>query len=312
MAGTVLGSDSRRSSPAEARELRQAFARARAIHKQHGKSYYFAARLFPRELQQATFALYAFFRVPDEIVDNSPLETPDDLREVKRRLEEWGEQWQQAFREGRSDHPVLHVTAHTFRRYEIPYEYSEAFLRAMIQDTVQTRYETYADLENYMYGSAAVVGLMMSHVIGFREGALEHACQLGYAMQLTNFLRDVDEDYQLRGRVYLPQEDLARFGVTDEQIAARRFDDNFRALAKFQAERAHRLYDEANAGIPMLQPEGRLAVACASTLYRAILKKLSQQDWNVFAGRAKTSSREKVALAARTYRGHRRGNYAFH
>ena len=297
------------NTPSETRELELAFARARAIHKHHGKSYYFAARMFPRELQQATFALYAFFRVPDEIVDNSPLETPSDLQAVKDELNQWGEQWRAAYQSGRSEHPVLHVTAHTFHRYQIPYDYSEAFLAAMIQDTYQARYATYADLEGYMYGSAAVVGLMMSHVIGFQNPALEHAEKLGYAMQLTNFLRDVDEDYQLRGRVYLPQDELAQFGVTDEQISARQFDDNFRALAQFQAQRAHRLYDEANQGIALLQPEGRMAVACASVLYRAILGKLAAQDWNVFARRAKTGLGEKMGLAARTYRRHRRGNY---
>ena len=214
-------------SPGEARELQRAFERARAIHKHHGKSYYFAAKLFPRELQQATFALYAFFRVPDEIVDSSPLATEEDLAEVKRRLHEWGERWRHAYDVGRSTHPVLHVTAHTFRRYNIPYEYSESFLAAMIQDTYQARYETFDDLCGYMYGSAAVVGLMMSHVIGFRPPALEHAQKLGYAMQLTNFLRDIDEDYQERGRVYMPQDELARFGLNTRDIAEQRFSPAF-------------------------------------------------------------------------------------
>ena len=141
---------------------------------------------------------------------------------------------------------------------------------------------------------------MMSHIIGFSDHkALEHATKLGNAMQLTNFLRDIDEDYGQRGRVYMPQDELKQFGLSDEDIAQRRFSPQFREFMEFQAGRAHRLYDEANQGIAMLRPEGRFAVSSASTLYRAILDKLEAQDWNPFAKRAATSGLEKVALLRR-------------
>ena len=270
---------------------------ARRLHKKHGTSYYFATAFFPRHLREATFALYAFFRVPDELVDNP------DSGDPRRALEDWRGDWRRAYRTGEAEHPVLRATAHVFHRYEIPYEHSEAFLSAMFRDLDDTRYPTYADLENYMYGSAAVVGLMMSHVIGFSDpSALPFAEKLGHAMQLTNFLRDIDEDFSQRGRIYLPLDEMARFNVSPEQIAERRFDRNFEALMRGQAARAHRLYDEAAPGIPLLHPDGQRAVRVAATLYRAILTKLEAQGFDPFAGRARTSAVEKAVLAARAWR----------
>ena len=284
------------------RALNVDFEVARRLHKKHGTSYYFATKLFPRTPRLATHALYAFFRVPDEIVDNSKIENTADLARVKNELSAWREQWESAYRSGESSDAVLRVTAHVFRKYNIPFEYSRAFLDAMTQDLEKTRYATYAELESYMYGSAAVVGLMMSHVIGFAEGALPRAEKLGYAMQLTNFLRDVDEDFTERGRVYLPQDEMARFGVTDADIEARRFTPNFRNLMEFQANRARELYRESDAGIPLLARYGRFPVRTAGALYGAILDKLAQQNYDPFAGRARTNLREKLALTFRASR----------
>jgi len=158
-----------------------------------------------------------------------------------------------------------------------------------------------------MYGSAACVGLMMSSVIGFvnesqRETGLKHAAQLGYAMQLTNFLRDIEEDYVQRKRVYMPQDELAQFNLSTRSVAEKKFDDDFKRFMIWQSERAKKLYAEAATGIPMLNDYGRFPVACASALYSAILGKLKDQDWNPFAGRARTSKVEKLALAWRAKR----------
>ena len=276
---------------------------ARRLNKKHGTSYYFATWFFPGHLREATFALYAFFRVPDEFVDNKASGQAGTEQAVTL-LKSWRADWQQAYHQRDSHDPVLRLNAEIFHRHQIPYSYSEAFLAAMFRDLSDTRYVTYADLESYMYGSAAVVGLMMSHVIGFSDPvALEYAQKLGYAMQLTNFLRDIDEDFVERGRIYLPLDELARFGVREEQFAERRFDKNFQTLMQFQTERAHRLYDQANPGIELLRPEGRRAVRVASALYRAILTKLEEQDYNPFAGRARTSTLEKVQRTMRVWNG---------
>lgn len=276
-----------------------AFEQARRIHKRHGTSYYFATQLFPKDIRFATYGLYAFFRIPDEIVDNPELRTEMAIRS---HLAAWRAQWEAAYAAGDSEDAVLRVNAYLFHRYAIPLEYSLAFLDAMDQDVTKVSYCNYSDLERYMYGSAGAVGLMMAHIIGFREPkhALPCAEKLGYAMQLTNFLRDMDEDYQLRGRVYMPEEELNQFGLTHADIAQRRFSPAFRLFMEFQAERAQRLYAEAEVGIPLLMPEGRPAVRVASVLYHAILTKLAAQDWNVFKGRARTSLLEKAWLAIGT------------
>ena len=184
--------------PERAAALRQ----ARAILRHHGKSYYFSTCLFPRPLQEATWAVYAFVRLPDEIVDCSPQETQQDIEAIKERIHEFCCDWREAYRTGHSHSPVLKLAAQTWHEHGIPFDYSTSFLDAMVMDTWKTDYETYQDLEGYMYGSAAIIGLMMSHLVGFEnQQTLEHAKSLGYAMQLTNFLRDIDEDFQTRGRI---------------------------------------------------------------------------------------------------------------
>lgn len=275
----------------------QALREARAILRQHGKSYYFSTRLFPRSLQEATWSVYAFVRLPDEIVDTSPQETPEDIQAIKEKIAEFCSDWRHAYNCGNSHSRVLKLAAQTWHQYNIPLEYSTSFLDAMVMDTWKTDYQDYPDLEGYMYGSAAVIGLMMSHLVGFEsQQTLEHAKALGNAMQLTNFLRDIDEDFQTRGRVYMPQDEMARFGISRDDIAARHFSDSFREFMRFQVGRADSLYDFANRGIAQLAPEGRFAVAMASTLYRAILRKLEQQDLNPFARRASTSLPHKIVL----------------
>ncbi len=286
------------SRSAHPRELAPDFEVARRLHKKHGTSYYFATKLFPEETRLATFALYAFFRVPDEIVDNSPINSADDLLRVKAEIAQWRDKWRTAYETQTSDDPILRVTTYVFHRYNIPYEYSEAFLAAMVQDLEKSEYATYTELEDYMYGSAAVVGLMMSHVIGFRDHALEHAKQLGYAMQLTNFLRDIDEDYQERGRVYMPQDELARFGLSTRDIAEQRFSPAFKEFMQWQCERARSLYAEADKGVPLLEKHGRFPVRVAAALYSAILGKIAQQGYNIFQGRVRTTLREKLLLTA--------------
>ncbi len=267
-------------------ELESAYDVCRTIQAQHGKSYYFATRFFPKDLRLATFALYAFFRLPDEIVDNPK------TNDVKGELERYREEW----RSGESRQPVLMAARDTFQRFQIPFEYSESFLDAMIQDTWKNRYATYEELEQYMYGSAAVVGLMMSHVIGFQGEALAYAKKLGYAMQLTNLLRDIREDLETRDRIYLPQDELARYGITEEDLRSHQMTAAFESFMKFQIARADRLYEEANKGIHLLHRRGRFAVRSASDLYRAILRKIEQLAYHIFLKRVSTSALEKIRI----------------
>jgi len=282
-------------------QLEAGFQQAREINRNHGKSYYWATQLFPHEKQRATHALYAFFRLADDIVDAPDIVTTDGRNRARRQLAEFEQAWWRAVHECEAAQPALLAAAHVCRKYKIPDELSQCFLSAMNMDLSCTRYFDYEALANYMQGSAAAVGLMMSYIIGYSDSsALPHLANLGAAMQLTNFLRDVDEDYQVYGRVYLPLDELDRFGLDVDDIACRRYSKRWVQLMEFQADRVHSLYADADIGIRMISPDARRPVQLASVLYHAILGKLKQRQWNVFAGRASTSTFEKILLTLQT------------
>lgn len=270
-----------------------------ALHKKHGTSYYLATRFFPAHMREATHVLYGFFRLADEIVDTPSV---GDSRSAETRLREWQDDWKKAYLSRVSNHPVLRATAHIFHTFHIPYEYSEAFLEAMARDLTVTRYATYRDLEAYMYGSAAAVGLMMSYIIGFTSPvALEHAKALGEAMQLTNFLRDIKEDF-LRGRVYLPLEELNEFIVSVEDIAQERLTPDFARLMQFEIDRCRALYQKGNEGLQYLTKSGRFPVAAASALYAGILDCIEARQYDVFTERCRTSRLQKIRLLIKAKR----------
>jgi len=269
-----------------------------SITKQFGTSYYFATRFLPSDLREATYALYSFFRIPDEIVDNSIHKKEDD---ILAELEDWEKMWHQAYKGEITIYPTLNLTTQVFRKYNIPYQYSLDFLKAMKQDVHITRYNTYKDLQDYMYGSASVVGLMMSYVIGFNnEKALDYAPYLGEAMQLTNFIRDIGEDYKERSRIYLPQEDMDKYNVKEIDIKDNQVNDNFIELIKFEIKRARNLYRQSDKGIKYLNKRGRFAVIMASRMYEAILDKVEQNNYNVLTKRARTSKREKIYILGKS------------
>lgn len=272
-------------------DLDAAYAASKALNAHHGKTYYFSTLFFPPAIRRSVHALYGFVRYPDEIVDNpAPGTNPAAL------LAEYREATRDAMRTGGSDLPVLHAFADMARRHALPPDFPLAFLDAMAMDLTRTRYETFEDLKTYTYGSASVVGLMMCHVIGISDPcALAPAHDLGLAMQLTNFWRDIGEDWQTRGRIYLPLEDLERFGYTEAMLAGGVINDQFLDLMRFEIARAHELYAASDLGIPYITPECRLPVKLARVLYSRILDKIEANNYDVFTRRARTSGLEKTA-----------------
>lgn len=269
----------------------------RAITKRYGTSYYFATQFFPREVRSGIYAVYAFARIPDEIVDGRAKSTK---AETLRQLDEWREHWRRAMESGRDDDAVMNAIVWAFRKFRIPREEGEAFLRSMFMDEERDRYENYDELEEYMYGSAGVIGLMVTRIVGYSsEKAFDHAIKLGYAFQLTNFLRDIREDYEELGRIYMPQDEMRRFGITDRDIADGSYDERFVEFMKFQIERNRQVYREALPGIPMLAARGRLAVRVSYVLYSAILKEIERANYNIYKGRVRTNGRQKVWLSAK-------------
>lgn len=267
----------------------------REITRRYGTSFYFATQFFPRETRDGIYAVYAFARIPDEIVDDPGTTT---RAERVAQLEEWRQQWLTAMDEGGSDDPVMAAIVHAFKKYDIPVDDGEAFLKSMFMDEDKKSYANYAELEEYMYGSAGVIGLMVTRIVGFSTpDAFPHAIKLGYAFQLTNFLRDIKEDWDELGRVYMPEDELARFGLEITDLGRKRYDDRFVDFMKFQIERNKQIYREAFPGIKMLNWRGRLAVKISYVLYKAILGEIERAGYNVYRGRVRTGLRKKIRLS---------------
>ena len=266
------------------------------IQKNYSTSYYLATLLFPKSIKLAVFSFYGFLREVDEIVDS----TKNTPASVKNLIERYQSEWNAYIDGAPSTNQNIKAFAYYYTLYKVPREYTESFFESMIQDTFKSRYATYQELENYMYGSATIVGYTMSLFIGHKDGALPFAKKLSEAMQLTNFLRDIKEDYELRNRIDIPQESLTKFGVTEEHFKQHIVDNNFKSMMKFEIARACLLYAEAEEGIDLLDKHGRLAVRVASRFYEAILDAIVDADYNVFATRNRISNLRKVVILIKT------------
>lgn len=270
-----------------------------AIQRQYGKSYYFATRFFPASLRPHVHALYAFVRIPDQWVDNPQGRHTDEL---VRLIDHYQRDLRIALEGGTVNSPVLRAFAYTARQFDIPWGYLTDFLNAMRQDLFCNRYATYADLQQYMWGSAGVVGAMMLCLFGcHHERVLSYAVCMGEAMQMTNFLRDVGEDWR-RGRIYLPMEDLRQFGVTEADIAEGRVSAEVKRLLRYEIERTSSLYTQAEQGIPLLPAEYRYPVLLGGRLYARILSHIEANGYDVFRQRARTSTLEKIWIAWQCWR----------
>ncbi len=277
----------------KAEENRHAFEYARRVTAHYSKSFYFSARMLPREQRWATFALYGFCRHCDNLIDTPRQRTEAEiLREVQLLTEEL----QIAYNTGESQHPIIRTFILVAKAYSIPIAYPLDLLKGVAMDVRQTRYKTFDELSLFCYRVAAVVGLMMTHVLGYKdERAFGYAKQLGIAMQLTNILRDIKEDKEI-GRLYIPQTDLTEFGVTEQDIFDEKMTPQLRTLMKFQVERADQYYTEAMPGIPLLKTESQYAIYSAAKIYRGILRKIEECDYNPFLSRVFVPSIQKIKI----------------
>ena len=290
----------RSASGSAAVTLEQSYALCRAVNRAHGRTYYFATRFLPAAKRRHVHALYAFARYADDLVDH--LDLSWDAAQRRKALESWSEGFLDSLDTGVTDDPILVAVLHTVAELGISHDDLRAFLRSMAMDLTVTRYQRYEDLYEYMYGSAAVIGTMMLPVLGpLHPDARDRAMDLGVAFQLTNFLRDLAEDWD-RGRIYLPLEDLERFGVTEADFRARHVTPAFRRLLAFEIDRTRALYRRAEAGWAMLSPSSRVCVRIAHHLYGEILDRIEAADYQVFRVRAAVPLPRKLAVAAREVR----------
>ncbi len=283
--------------------LREAYGQCRVLNAQHGKTFFLATRLLAPEQRPAVHALYGFARRADDILDDFDDRVSTDER--AERLQRLATQLfnQLVQQQDSGDDPTLRAVVHTARRYGIPWELFDDFLASMRMDLTVTDYPDRAALERYMHGSAEVIGLQMLPVLGTvgpREEAAPYAAALGKAFQLTNFLRDVDEDLQ-RGRVYLPADELAAYGVDRDLLTwchtNRRTDARVRRALIEQHAATRRVYDVARQGIEMLDPRSRPCVAAAFTLYSEILDRIEDIDFAIFGQRATVGTGRRLQVA---------------
>jgi len=295
--GFYYGTDLIGTSVRSLDSLEQDYAVCRQIMHNASKNYSFSSLFLPADKRPHVEALYAALRVGDDRVDvshagfSSPLEAIEDWREIYWR----------AFEQGDSPYPVLRAFLHTAQKFCIPADILKPYFRAMQDDLSVSRFPTFDDLLYYMEGSAMPVGRAMSHILGTNitkvSDAYPAADSLSIAMQLSNFWRDIGEDWQ-RGRVYLPEEDMDFFGYSEEQLAAGIINDNFVALLDFEIERTRKYYAQAREGVSLLAA-GRWGVMNSLEIYSAILDHIEENKYNVYTQQAGASLRRKFWLVSR-------------
>ena len=269
---------------ANADRLHRSYDYCSLLTRHHSRTFSMATSLLPVAKRNASRALYAFCRICDDIVDR-----PDG--EPSGVLEMWRYRVQTPHP---TDDDVLIAWADAREKFHIPAGYVDQLIDGVKRDLTQSRYATFGELAEYAYGVASTVGLMSMHIIGYTsEQAVPYAVRLGVALQMTNILRDVGEDWRA-GRLYLPHEELSEFGLTEHDIDSGIVDDRWRRFMRFQIQRNRALYQESWRGIELLNKDGRFAIAAAGRLYEAILSDIERNDYDVFSRRAYVGTRSKL------------------
>lgn len=281
--------------------LADAYAYCHRVAQTSSSNFYHAFRLLPAERYDALCALYAFCRFMDDIADQiedlSSQDHPQDRRErITFLLNTWREELRNCYR-GAARHPISFALADTIRKFSINQEYLAGIISGVEMDLHKNRYRNFEELHEYCYHVASLVGLICIEIFGYRNpSAKEYAVNLGIAFQLTNILRDVGEDAQ-RSRIYLPTEDMIRFGYTEQQLCARLYNEAFLQLMIFEGKRAREFYGQAMAH---LAPEDRRSLIAAEAMrliYSRLLDKLEAKQFHIFGSRIALNTPEKIGLA---------------
>ena len=284
-------------------KIRKSYIECKKLNSTHGKTYFLATKFLPPNKRPFVHALYGFARYADEIVDD--LSSTLTESEKSQLLTKWGISVLEDIKRGYSEDKIGRALVDTVIRFDLPIDYFEAFLNSMSMDLTVTEYSTYTDLYQYVYGSAAVIGLQMLPILGvvdkskFDE-AKNAAEKLGIAFQLANFIRDVGEDLD-RGRVYLPMEELSSHNVTREMLEKRVLTPEIKSALKEQIDRVRRLQKESASGIKLLSPSSRACIEAASELYCGIVDEVEKIDYQIFKFRAQTSAWRRLKVGVPAY-----------
>jgi 15-cis-phytoene synthase len=267
----------------------------------YAKTFYFASYFLLKEKRDACYAVYAFCRYVDDLVDS--FEQNDENQSFNAAsthlLQEWQKELELVYSGTPSTNPIMIGWMWVLERYHISLNLPKELIEGVLMDTYVTTFDTFEELYTYCYKVASVVGLMTSEIFRYSDKvALNHAIDLGIAMQLTNILRDIGEDLD-RGRIYIPQQELELFGVTPEELQNKLVSEKFKQLMKFQIERARKYYESANKGISFLEKDSRTTVRLMSVNYSRILDRIEKNNYDVFSKRASLNFVEKALAIPR-------------
>jgi phytoene synthase len=266
------------------------------LTRRSGSNFYYAFLFLPRRKREAMYALYAFCRTVDDAVDQGG-GSPGDQRRV---LAEWRAELRRAY-QGRPTQPIVVRLAEVIRDFPIPREHLEAILDGVEMDIDKRRYASFEELYEYCYRVAAAVGLASIEIFGYSDlRARDYAVNLGIALQLTNIMRDLKTDAE-RGRIYLPLDELRRFGYAEDDLLRGRYTQSFLELMRFQADRTHAYYRAARAALPRVDRRRLAAAEIMGVIYRALLRAIEARRFRVFDRRIRLSTPRRLSLAAGVY-----------
>lgn len=279
--------------------LAESYDACRKLTQKTAHNFHFAFLTLPHAKYDAMCALYAFMRITDDLGDD--LSQPLEVR--REALGAWRENVQRALEGDTSGHPILPAFAEMVRTHALPWEYLNAVLTGVERDLAPVRIENFAELSDYCYHVAGAVGICCIHIWGFTdEEALPIAADCGFALQMTNILRDVAEDWSL-GRIYIPAEDFRRFGYTVEDLDRRVLDERFRDLMRFEADRARSSYRRAERLYAWLEPVGRPILRAMLEIYGGLLEEIEKHNYDVYSRRISLPKWKKLWIASRAMMG---------
>ena len=277
-------------------EIQNSYKYCKEITRKYAKSFFFATQFLPPVKKQATYALYGFCRYSDNLVDDNSFL---DVETLRGKTHDWRVELKNALAHNISTHPILPALIDTCRNYNINSDHLNELIEGVEMDIHTFRYETYEDLQVFCYKVASVVGLMMSEILGYSSNAaLPYAIKLGEAMQITNILRDIREDYEM-GRVYIPQNILKRFNYLEIDIKHHVVNNKFVSMMEHLMQKAEKLYAEAQIGIDMLDKDSRYAIKSASDIYSGIIPKIRENNYDIYSKRVSVSLPGKLLILFR-------------
>ncbi|GER88503.1 phytoene desaturase [Dictyobacter vulcani] len=289
----------------QGQRVTDAYEYCRQVTQRASKTFYWGSVFLPPHKRQAVWAIYAFCRRVDDIVDEAAEDSTPAVGHLRgssspaQALEGWRQALTRLYERGTaSDEPILQAWEHMLEQYSVPFQPVLDLLDGVEMDLTRQRYQNFEELSLYCYRVAGTVGLMTSPIFGYEdESALPYAVDLGIALQLTNILRDIGEDAR-RNRIYLPADEMERFGYREADLMAGVINDAFRELVRFQMGRADEYYQRGTLGIELLDADCRLAVRLSGTLYQRILDRICANNFNVFTMRASVPLQTKLMTAS--------------